>query len=114
MQMDFKFVKIAVFVPVTHANKIREVLAKNAAGKIGNYDSCSFSVRGVGRFRPLKGAKPFIGDASQANNGKLEEVEEEKIEVICEFVDKEKILAAIKAVHPYEEPAIDIYPLLNS
>lgn len=100
--------KIVVFVPITHAEKVRRVLARAGAGKIGNYDSCSFSVRGTGRFRPLKGAKPFLG-----MEGKLEEVEEERIEVICVRENLAQVLKAVKKAHPYEEPALDVYPLVN-
>ena len=106
--MEFKFVKIAVYVPVDYAQKMRDVLANNGAGQIGNYDSCSFSVKGTGRFRPLSGANPHIGSV-----GETEEVPEEKIEVICPIEKKESLLKAIKEAHPYEEPAIDVYPLLN-
>lgn len=106
--MNFKFVKIVVFVPSTHAGKVREALAETGAGHIGNYDFCSFSMKGVGRFRPLKGSKPFIG-----KTGKVEKVEEERIETICPAEKLEETLAAVRRVHPYEEPAIDIYPLLN-
>ncbi|MBP9771065.1 hypothetical protein KBC97_02790 [Candidatus Gracilibacteria bacterium] len=106
--MDFKFVKIAVFVPITHAGKVREALAESGAGHIGNYDCCSFSVKGIGRFRGLEDSKPFIGEA-----GKIEEVEEERIETICPSEKLDEVLKAVKKVHPYEEPAIDIYPLLN-
>ena len=106
--MDFKYVKIVVFVPTTHADELRKVLAESGAGKIGNYDSCSFSAKGIGRFRPLKESKPAIGSVDR-----LEVVEEEKIEVICEFSKKEDVLKTVFAAHPYEEPAIDIYPLLN-
>jgi len=101
-------VKIVVFVPVTHADSVRKALADSGAGHIGNYDSCSFSSRGTGRFRGLEGTKPFIG-----NPGKIETVEEERIEVICPSSKLENVLAAVKKVHPYEEPAIDVYPLLN-
>ena len=106
--MDFDFVKIVVFVPITHAQKIREVLAKTGTGKLGDYDSCSFSSKGVGRFRPLKGAQPFIGKV-----GEVEEVEEEKIEVLCAREKLEEVLEEVKVAHPYEEPAIDVYPLLT-
>lgn len=106
--MDFKLVKIAVFVPITHADKVRKALAESGAGHIGNYDCCSFSVKGIGRFRGLEDSKPFIGKA-----GKIEEVEEEKIETICPSEKLDEVLNAVKKVHPYEEPAIDIYPLLN-
>jgi len=103
-----ELVKIVVFVPVAEAGKVREALAASGAGKMGNYEACSFSTKGVGRFRPLAGAKPFVGEI-----GKAEEVEEERIETICEKDKLEGVLAAVRAVHPYEEPAIDIYPLLN-
>jgi len=71
--------KIVIYTPVSHADKIRLVLGKSGAGHIGNYDFCSFSISGIGRFRPLKNTKPFIGKL-----GKIEEVEEEKIETVCE------------------------------
>lgn len=102
------FVKIVICTPLSHADKIRQALAKSNAGHIGNYDACSFSVRGIGRFRPLKGAKPFIGQ-----EGKIKEVEEERIETICPQEKIAHILKKVKRVHPYEEPAIDIYPLLD-
>ncbi len=101
-------------MPSTHANKVRGALAEAGAGHIGNYDFCSFSVKGVGRFRGLDGSKPFIGRAGRLGEpGKTEEVEEERIETICPREKLEEILAAVKEVHPYEEPVVDVYPLLN-
>jgi hypothetical protein len=105
--LNMKFVKIVVFVPVSHAEKVREAFGKNGAGHIGNYDFCSFSSKGLGRFRPLKGAHPFIGKQS-----KIEKVPEERIETICPKKSLKKVLTAVKKAHPYEEPAIDVYPLL--
>jgi len=106
--MDFKFVKIVVFVPLDYGDDIRKALANAGAGHIGNYDFCSFSVKGVGRFRPLEGTKPFIGQ-----QGKIEKIEEERIETVCSVEILDKVLDAVKKVHPYEEPAIDVYPLLK-
>lgn len=106
--MDFKFVKIVVFVPETHADQIREALSHSGAGHIGNYDNCSFSTKGTGRFRGLEGTKPFIGES-----GKIEQVDEVKIETICEIEKINEVVKAVKKAHPYEEPAIDVYPLLN-
>lgn len=103
-----KYVKIAVYVPESHADKIRQVLAKHGAGHIGKYDFCSFSVKGTGRFRGLKGTKPFIGKP-----GRIEKVKEERIETICPRSKLGKVLAALKKSHPYEKPAIDVFPLLN-
>lgn len=100
-------VKIVVYVPTAHADKIRRALASAGAGHIGNYNFCSFSVKGVGRFRALKGAKPFLGRV-----GKIERVSEERIETICPRAKLKKVLAAVKEAHPYEEPAIDVYALI--
>jgi hypothetical protein len=103
-----KFVKVVVFVPSSHADKLRKVFAESGCGHIGAYDSCSFSTKGVGRFRPLKGANPSVGKI-----GKLEKVAEERIETICPASKLKSVLAAIKKAHPYEEPAVDVYTLLN-
>ena len=106
--MDFPFVKIVVFTPLSHATAIRKALTEAGAGHIGNYDSCSFSSFGTGRYRGGEGTKPYIGKP-----GRLEEVEEERIETICPSGKLDQVLAAVKKAHPYEEPAIDVYPLLN-
>lgn len=103
-----KFVKIVIYVPVESAGKIREALNESGAGKVGNYDYCSFTSRGFGRFRPLKGANPSIGEI-----GEIEEVEEARVETICAVEKLDAVLEAVKAVHPYEEPVIDVYPLLG-
>ena len=103
-----KLVKLVIFVPSEHAGALRKAIAEAGAGHIGNYDSCSFSSPGVGRFRPLEGSDPFIG-----SKGVVEEVREEKVETICTESKLKEVLVAVKAAHPYEEPAIDIFPLLN-
>lgn len=105
--MDFNHYHVIVFVPVAHADAVRAALADHGAGQIGKYDSCSFSVRGTGRFRPLKGAHPSIGSV-----GELEEVEEERIEVLVREADLQKVVAAVRKVHPYEEPAIHVVPMI--
>ena len=106
--MKFPYLKIVIFVPSSHADAVRKAVAENGAGRFNKYDHCSFSSKGVGRFRALKGSDPFIGEV-----GAIEEVEEERIEVLCKNEQLEGILAAIKESHPYEEPAVDIYPLLG-
>ncbi len=103
-----KNVKIVIFVPETHANVVREAMGKAGAGKIGNYTYCSFSSKGIGRFRPEQGANPHIGEV-----GKFEEVEEERIETVCTRESIDAVIKAMKKVHPYEEVAFDIYPLEN-
>lgn len=105
---NFRYVKIVIYVPASHGDTIRKSLAESGAGHIGNYDYCSFTTRGTGRFRGNEDSKPFIGE-----KGKIEAVEEERIETICQVEKLNQVLEAIKAAHPYDEPAIDIYPLLN-
>ncbi len=101
-----KNVKIVVFVPESHTDVVREALGKAGAGKIGNYSFCSFSSKGIGRFKPEQGASPHIGEV-----GKFEEVAEERIETICPREILDEVIDAIKKVHPYDEIALDIYPL---
>ena len=78
------------------------------SGVIGNYRDCSFRVEGQGTFLPLDGANPFIGE-----RGRRECAEESRIEVLLRAADLGAATAALKAAHPYEEPAFDLYPLLN-
>ena|SRR3989338_3689902 len=102
-----KFFKLVVFVPLPQLEKVRAAICAAGAGKIGRkYDNCTFSTVGTGTFRPLKGAKPFIG-----RQGKLEKVREARLETIVGKKELNKAIAALKKSHPYEEPAYDIYPL---
>ncbi|MDO8623879.1 MAG: hypothetical protein Q7R54_00810 [bacterium] len=98
--------KIVVTVPVGSAEAVRQAIGEAGGGKQGNYSFCSFSMRGVGRFRPEAGAKPAIGEV-----GKLEEVEEERIEITCKDEDIAGVINAIRRMHPYEEPMIDVYAI---
>lgn len=101
-------VKIVVFVPLTHTDVVRQAIGDAEAGVIGNYSHCSFSSSGVGRYKPLEGAKPAIGEV-----GKYESVEEERVEFVCPKDKVKQVIEAIKKIHPYEEVALDIYPLLS-
>ncbi|MDO8514650.1 MAG: hypothetical protein Q7S50_03850 [bacterium] len=98
--------KIVVTVPVVDADKVRQAIGEAGGGKVGNYSFCSFSVRGVGRFLPGEDAHPTIGEV-----GKIEEVEEERIEINCDDELVANVVATIRHAHPYEEPAIDVYSL---
>ena len=97
---------LIVHVPVSSADAVRSALADAGAGSIGTYDSCSFSSKGVGRFRPLQGSHPTIG-----STGNLEEVEEERMEVVVPKEALTRVLRAVKQTHPYEEPAIHVLPM---
>ncbi len=98
--------KIVVYVPEADAHKLREAMGNAGAGMIGNYSHCTFTVKGIGRFKPNEKANPTIGQA-----GKLEEVAEDRIETVCEEDKLKEVLKAIKDTHPYEEPATDVYPI---
>lgn len=102
-----ELVKLVVFVPNSHLEKLRSELAVYSES-IGNYSECSFATVGEGCFRPLEGSRPAIG-----STGFLEKVAESRLEML---VAKDNIPRAIRkliSVHPYEEPAFDCYPLLN-
>jgi hypothetical protein len=103
--MEKKY-KIVVYVPESHGDHLREVMGNAGAGVIGNYTFCTFTVKGTGRFHPLPGANPTIG-----NVGTLEKVEEERIETVCSADRLQDVLRAIKEAHPYEEPATDVYAI---
>ena len=103
-----KFYKLVVFVPVADVDKIRKLLGEQGAGKIGNYNFASFSVRGIGRFRPLEGAHPTLG-----KTGEIEEVEEERIETMVPEELLDRVIKELRYCHPYEEPVIDVYELKN-
>jgi len=98
--------KLAVFVPLSHADAVREAIHAAGGGRVGNYSRVSFSSRGIGRFMPEAGAHPAIGEI-----GKLEEVEEERVEVLVDGSVLQNVIEALKKAHPYEEPAIDLYAL---
>lgn len=106
--MEFSKVKIVTFAPTADADKIRQALGDAGAGKIGDYTYCSYSLIGHGRFTPTSNADPNIGEP-----GKPEVVEEERIEVVCDRDKAKDVIAALKKVHPYEEVAFDILPLLD-
>lgn len=98
--------KLVVTVPESHADLVREAIGRAGAGKLGNYSFCTFTTKGVGRFKPEEGANPTIGEV-----GKMEAVKEEKIECQCEEAVLDAVLVALRAAHPYEEIAYDLWKL---
>jgi hypothetical protein len=94
------FIKLEVYVPETHAEKLKSALFTAGAGRLGNYDCCCWQTSGTGQFRPLEGNEAFIGE-----NGEVSQVDEIKLEILCPEDKKEEITAALIANHPYETPA---------
>jgi len=101
-----KVFKFAVYVPVQHADKVSQAIFKGGAGKIGKYTETSFNISGKGTFKPTEGTNPFIGKI-----GEREEVQEIKIETVVAERNLDSVVQAMKSVHPYEEPAYDVYEL---
>lgn len=100
--------KLVFTVPVADADRVREAIGRAGAGKYPHYSFCTFSTRGIGRFRPEAGANPAIGEV-----GKMEEVEEERVECQVDEEAIDEVLKALKASHPYEEIAYDLFPLAD-
>ena len=98
--------KIVFYVPLDDADAVKEALFSVGAGRIGNYEKCSFEAQGVGQFRPLNGANPTIGKVDQ-----IESVKELRVEMICEDHLLNEAIKELKNSHPYEEPAIDVFDL---
>ena len=101
--------KLVVFVPESHSEKVSQALFSSGAGNIGNYKNCIFSSFGQGSFLPISGSKPFMG-----KEGEVEKVKEEKLEVIFPDCILPKIIQSMNRVHPYEEVAYDIFKLQNN
>ncbi|KAF0809353.1 hypothetical protein A167_01945 [Alcanivorax sp. S71-1-4] len=98
--------KLCFYVPATHVEEVKRAVFEAGAGRIGDYDCCAFQTLGEGQFRPLDGSRPFLGQ-----QGQVERVAEYKVEMICLESQLRAALAALRLAHPYEEPAIDLWPL---
>jgi dinuclear metal center YbgI/SA1388 family protein len=99
--------KWVVYVPRENAEAVQAAMFEAGAGNIGDYSHCSWSVTGIGQFLPHDGAKPAIGHV-----GTVERVEEDRFEVIAPARARATVLAAMRAAHPYEEPAFDVFALV--
>lgn len=108
MNLDIKKAKIITTIPVENVTAVRDAICKAGAGIIGNYTFCTMSTKCTGTFIPNENANPYIGE-----NGKMEYVEEEKLEVVCEIEKVKAVVSALREAHPYEEPEVDIIPLLD-
>lgn len=98
--------QIIVYVPISHIETVKDALFEAGAGKYTDYDQCSWQSEGMGQFRPLLNANPFIGKIEQ-----LEKVPEIKLEMICTQEVIKEALRALHESHPYEEPAYGVIEL---
>lgn len=108
MNINIDRVKIIVTIPLENVEEVRNAICEAGAGVIGNYTHCSMSTKCVGTFKPTDESNPYIGEK---NN--LEFVDEEKLEVVCDVKEVKEVILILRKVHPYEEPAIDIIPLID-
>ena len=103
-----EFCKLEIFIPETHFKQLQIALQSVDAGHIGNYDTCLSYSNVMGTWRPLENAQPYLGNKNEISNEP-----ELKVEVRIKISNLEKTIQAIKNVHPYETPLINIIPLLN-
>lgn len=101
--------KLGIYVPEASLEVVKQALFDAGAGRIGNYDSCCWQAKGEGQFRPLAGSKPALGALDR-----IERVAEYRVEMVCEAALLGAVIAALKASHPYEEPAYDVVRLENA
>lgn len=103
-----KLVKIVTFVPTAHVQAVETAMWQAGAGKLGDYDCCSYRMAGEGHYRALENANPFAGEVGVAH------VEAEtRVEVIADKAHSDTVVNAMLTTHPYEEPAYDILPMDN-
>jgi hypothetical protein len=107
--MEFEFCKMEIYIPATHFEALREALRNVDAGHIGSYDSCLSYSESSGCWRPLAGSHPYNGEENKLCTGK-----EYKVEVICRTEKVDETIRAVKKVHPYEVPVINVIPLYRT
>lgn len=101
-------VKIGFYVPASHLEQVKVSMFDAGAGRIGNYDQCSWQCMGQGQFRPKEDSSPFIGCLNA-----IEVLDEYRVEMVCEDGAATSVVAALKQAHPYEEPAYDVVKLMT-
>jgi hypothetical protein len=107
--VEFQYCKLEIFLPESHLAVLQEALRSVDAGHIGGYDSCLSYSEVTSFWRPLAGAEPYSGRVGEVSCEK-----ELKVEAVCLTERVEKTIAAIRAVHPYEEPVINVIPLYRT
>lgn len=100
--------KLIYYVPDSHLESTKQAIFSAGAGGIGNYEHCAWQVKGIGQFKPVKGADPYIGEL-----GELEQVDEWRVETIVIEENAQAVAKALKASHPYEEPAFEFIQIIE-
>jgi len=100
--------KLIYYVPDSHLESTKQAIFSAGTGGIGNYEHCAWQVKGIGQFKPVKGADPYIGEL-----GELEQVDEWRVETIVIEANAKAVAKALKASHPYEEPAFEFIQIIE-
>lgn len=100
--------QLCFYVPASHLEAVKAALFAAGAGKLGGYEGCCWQTLGQGQFKPLANSHPFIGEAQ-----KVSQVEEYKVEMVCDALHLRAALQALLDTHPYEEPAYHAYNMLS-
>ncbi|KHN66377.1 NGG1p interacting factor NIF3 [Acinetobacter calcoaceticus] len=100
--------KLIYYVPESHLESTKQAIFSAGAGGIGNYEHCTWQVKGIGQFKPVKGADPYIGQLNE-----LEQVEEWRVETIVPEENAKAVAKALQASHPYEEPAFEFIQIIE-
>lgn len=106
MLEEFTLHVLVFFVPASHVESVKEAVFAVGAGRLGNYEACSWQSLGTGQFRPLPGSTPFVGSKSE-----LEQVPEYRVEMTCDDDLVELALEALRVAHPYEETPCYCWPV---
>lgn len=100
---------LCIYVPASHLESVKKALFEQGAGRLGNYDCCSWQTRGTGQFRALAGSSPFVGQ-----EGQIHTQEEYKLELICNDDIVAKSIETLLRVHPYETPAYHLIKITET
>lgn len=101
-----EMIKVVVFCPESHVEKIINIMADNGAGVIGEYTHCAYITKGFGNWMPEEGSNPYSG-----KQGEMSREEESRIEMVCRKNRIDEVINSVKAIHPYETPVIEIYEM---
>ena len=101
-------VKLEFFIPIENAKSVKDALFSIGVGQVGEYSHCAWQTEGKGQFKPNKNSQPYIG-----HHGKVEEVIEYKIEMVCKRSLIKEAVELLKEIHPYETPAYQVIELMD-
>ena len=103
------YYKLIFFIPHDHKERVKEALFVQGAGRYQGYCRCAWETKGMGQFQPERDSQPYIGQAD-----KLTQLEEYRVEVLCQASCLQQVITALLATHPYEVPAYEVYPILTA